>query len=241
MAYGPNNNAVLVNDCKSLENLKVTLQVTAALITLGNNGFSLQLNCYPQANSTHLGVPLRWAQYVIAVYGDSVKWGIQYFSWPIGSGFSPKNNYGSFAQLAGGTGPPNSVPQGSVMEIALATDPKKGNVVTSATFSITFPSTGTLSHTFTFPATALCAIHGFQVDLVGPPVGTHTCTFTSGAGNLTYAVSAGTLAVATVTPACPNPDLPPGQLQPITAETSNATYGAVSPASGPTVSQSLST
>src|SRR5580658_7004483 len=36
-----------------------------------------------------------------------------------------------------------------------------------------------------------------KVDLVGPPVGTHTCTFTSGAGNLTYAVSAGTLAVAT--------------------------------------------
>ena len=53
MAYGPNNNAVLVNDCKSLENLKVTVQVTVGLITAGNNGFSLQLNCYPQANSTH--------------------------------------------------------------------------------------------------------------------------------------------------------------------------------------------
>jgi hypothetical protein len=173
------------------------------------------------------------------------------------------------------------------MEIALATDPKESKV-TSATFSITFPGTKTHKHLFTFPPgpsppAALCAIHGFQVDLVGgsgrgtqprsglltpsatrkrrplgavlelnrsrhphsgdqgPPVGTHTCTFTSGAGNLTYAVSAGTLAVATKTPACPNPDLPPGQLQRITAEKSNATYSAPSPPSGPTVSQSLFT
>jgi hypothetical protein len=242
MAWSSSNNAVLVNDCESLQNLTVTLQVTASLITAGNNGFSLQLNCYPQKNSSHLGVPLYWAQYVIAVDSDSVQGGIQYWSYPKGSGFSPKHNYVPFAQLAGGGGPPNSVPQGSVMKIAIATNPKKGNVVTSATFSITFPGAPTRSHKFTFPSTALCAISGFQVDLVGPPVGTHTCKFTSGAGTLIYSVSSGTLAVAAKTPACYNPDLPNNTniQQTLTGETSNAAYGAVTPASGPTVSQSLS-
>jgi hypothetical protein len=246
MVYGPNNNAVLVNDCNPLENLKVTLLVTADLITKGNNGFSLQLNCYPQANSKHAGAPLKWAQYVIAVYSDSIRAGIQHFSLSIGSGFSPKDNYVPFAQLSAGTGPPNSVPQGTVMEIALATDPKEGKV-THATFRITFPGTGTLHYSFKFPASALCAISGFQVNLVGPPIGTHTCTFIkSGAGNLTYAVSSGTLAVAPgKPPACFNPDLPPdlplSDRQPITGEKSNATYSAVSPLSGPTVGQNLFT
>jgi hypothetical protein len=239
MAWGSHNNAVLVDDCKSLRDLTVTLQVTAPLITLGNKGFSLQLNCYPQANSKHLGMPLFAAQYVIAVVKDSVLWGIQYFSYPSGSGYSPKHNYLSFAQLPGGSGPPNSVPQGTVMKIALGTDPKEDNVVTSATFSITFPGATTRSHKFKFPSTALCAIHSFQVDLVAPPSGA-PADFTSGAGTLTYAVSSGTLAVAAVTPGCPNPDLPPTYVQGLTTELSNAAYGAVTPPTGPTVSQSLS-
>src|SRR5271157_5393777 len=108
MAYGPNNNAVLVNDCNSLENLTVTLLVTEGLIAAGNTGFSLQLNCYPLSYSTNKGVALEWAQYVIAVAKDSV-WGqIQYWSYPAGSGFSAHTKS---VQLAGGTGPPNSVPQ----------------------------------------------------------------------------------------------------------------------------------
>ena len=82
---------ILFDKCNSLHNLNVSMQVTEDLITRGNNGFSLQLNCYPQINpqSTHSGKPLNWAQYVIAVYSDSVRAGIQYFSYPIGSGFSP--------------------------------------------------------------------------------------------------------------------------------------------------------
>jgi hypothetical protein len=86
---------------------------------------------------------------------------------------SKRIKYDARENFPGGTGPPNSVPQGTVMQIALATDPKEGKV-THATFRITFPGTGTLHHSFKFPATALCAISGFQVNLVGPPIGTPT-------------------------------------------------------------------
>ena len=82
MPLSSSNNAILVDSCKSLQNLTVTLQVTLDLITAGNNGFSLQLNCYPQTNpqATYRGKPLNWFQYVIAVENNSVQWGIQYWS-----------------------------------------------------------------------------------------------------------------------------------------------------------------
>jgi hypothetical protein len=235
MVYRSNKNAVLVNDCNSLENLTVTLLVTKGLIAAGNTGFSLQLNCDPLSYSTNKGVALEYAQYIMGVANDSV-WGqIQYWSYPTGHGF---NGHTSSVQLAGGTGPPNSAPQGTVMKIALATDPKKANVVTKVTFSVTFPGTKTIRLPYTFPATALCAIYGFQVDVVAPPSGP-TANFTSGAGNLTYAVSPpGTLAVSAVTPPCPNHHK--GDFR-ITSEHSNATYSAVSPPSGPTVGQNLFT
>jgi hypothetical protein len=124
------------------------------------------------------------------------------------------------------------------MEIALATDPMKENVVRKVTFSITFPGTKTISFPYTLPAAALCAIYGFQVDVVAPPSGP-AANFTSGAGNLTYAESpSGTLAVAAVTPPCPSHHK--GNWL-VTSERSNATYSPVSPPSGPTVGQSLFT
>jgi hypothetical protein len=115
------------------------------------------------------------------------------------------------------------------MKIALATEPN-GNVK-SATFSITDPKGKVSKHPFAFPSNALCALYGFQVDLVGPGSGTHTCIFTSGTGTLTYSVSSGKLAVQN-TNTC-------GGSQFGTAETSNAVYGDVTPASGSTISQSL--
>jgi len=167
-------NAVLFNNCESLQNLTVTLYAAQDFVTLGNNGFSLQLNCYPQTKpqATYQDKPLIWFQYVIAVESNSVQWGVQYWSQPKGFGFSPPKNYSSF-----GAAPSNQVPAGSVMKIALHTD-ANGNV-TSATFSVTDPTGKLLSDTFTFPSDCLCAIYGAEVDLVGPPSGTHTCTFTS--------------------------------------------------------------
>ena len=104
------------------------------------------------------------------------------------------------------------------MKIALHTD-SSGNV-TKATFSITYPGQSPASHTFTFPPNVLCAIYGFQVDLVGPPTGTHTCKFTSGAGILTYGIHSGTLAVQTQ-----NTCAIAGGVQLPTGEQSNAVYG----------------
>ena len=224
MPLSSSNNAILVDNCKSLQNLIVTLHVTLDLVTAGNNGFSLQLNCYPQTNpqATYNGKPLNWFQYVIAVENNSVQWGIQYWSEVKGFGFSPANNYSSFASASS-----NQVPAGSVMRIALQTD-GDGNV-TSTTFSITDPSGVVSSHTYTFPSDCLCALYGFQADLVGPPSGTHTCTFTSGLGVLTYWVKSGTLAQQ-VANTC-------GGSQPGTGETSNVLYGDLVPPSGQAIFQ----
>jgi hypothetical protein len=212
MGLSSGNNTIYVDNCQSLQNLIVALWVTQDLITSGNNGFSLQLNCYPQTKpqATYLGKPLNWMQYVIAVENNSLQWGIQYWSEVKGSGFSPANNYSSF-----GSASSNQVLRGSAIRIALVTD-SSGNV-TSATFSVGDAASKVSSYTFDFPSNALCAIYGFQVNLVGPPSGTHACTFTSGAGFLTYAVSSGTLAVQSASTGC-------GGSQPGTGETSNAVY-----------------
>ena len=226
MGLSSSNNAIVFNNCQSLQNLIVTLQVNWNLVTDGNNGFSLQLNCYPQTipQSTYQDKPLEWMQYVIAVVNNSVEWGIQYWSKDKGFGFSPANNYSSFGAVSS-----NQVLRGSVMRIALDTD-SNGNV-TSATFSITNPDFSTVSsYKFEFPSNCLCAIYGFQVNLVGPPSGTHSCTFTSGGGILTYQ-ALDTLAVQN-TNTC-------GGVQIVTGETSNAVYGDVTPASGMDVSQSV--
>lgn len=223
------NNAILVNNCQSLQNLTLTMQATQDLITLGNNGFSLQLNCYPQTNpqATYKGKPMYWAQYVIAVESISVQWGIQYWSHAgsfgqAGFGFSAPGNFSPF-----GSAPSNQLPKGSVLKIALETE-SNGNVE-KVTFSFTNPKGHNFPFKYTLPSNALIAVYGFQVNLVGPPSGTHNCNFTSASGFLTYSVSSGTLAVQT-TNSCGGPQIP-------TAETSNAFYGQVLPTSGRIVGQ----
>jgi hypothetical protein len=245
------NNAILVNNCQNLQNLTVTLNVTQDLITLGNSGFSLQLNCYPQTTSVSQGKTLNWFQYVIYVGfpgANALGWEIQYWSigsqsysknqpWPPGYTPNPPNTtpwlpvlpndyqVQSFGSSAAG----NQILAGSVMQIQLTTD-SSGNV-TSATFNVTDPSGNLSTTTFPFPAGAIYPIYGFQVDVVGPGGGA-PCTFTSGAGTLTYSVSPGTLALQNANTGCGGP-------QPGTGESSNVVYGDVTPASGATVSQSM--
>src|SRR5271156_2668008 len=101
-----NNNAVLFDNCASLRNVMVSLSVTEALTTLGNTGFSLQLNCYPQPTSKSQGQTLNWFQYVFYVGGpagnNKLGWEIQYWSagapsyapgqpWPPGYTPNPPN------------------------------------------------------------------------------------------------------------------------------------------------------
>jgi hypothetical protein len=247
-----NNNVVLVDNCQNLRNLTVTLLVTQDLITLGNTGFSLQLNCYPQPASKSQDQTLNWFQYVIYVGGpvSNFGWEIQYWSagapsyapgqpWPPGYTPNPPNTTPWLPVLpnddhvqAFGTASPYNIPPGSVIQIELATD--SGGYVTSATFRVTVPEVFPIGaeQTFTFPAGAVYPIYGFQVNIVGPGGGS-PCWFTSSAGLLTYSVSPGTLAVQDASTNCGGP-------QPQTGESSNVVYGDVTPASGATVNQSLS-
>jgi hypothetical protein len=248
-ALWSSNNYILVDGCTSLQNLTVTLHVTQDLITLGNTGFSLQLNSYPQPTSTSQGETLNWFQYVLYVGGvlnNQLGWEIQYWSvgapsygpnqpWPPGYNPNPPNTTPWLPVLPNddvvqsfGSAPLNQIPAGSVMQIQLTTD--SGGNVTAAEFSVTDPHGGISSAPFTFPGGAIFPIYGFQVDLVGPG-GSSACTFVSGAGTFQYSVSAGALALQN-TNTC-------GGAQPPTGETSNAVYGPVTPSSGLTVSQSL--
>ena len=265
------SNAILVDNCQNLQNLTVTLQVTEDLVTLGDTGFSLQLNCYPQTtaltpNSTPQtgGGSLTWFQYVLIVANNQISFEIQYWAtgtysyqnagpggnppavwWPPSYTPNPANtspwlpvfpNVAVSGTVVGSTSS-NHIPAGSALTIQLATD-SSGNV-TGATFSFKDPNgnvqTGTTNPWQQYagqsePANyALFPIYGFQVDLVSPP--SSACTFTSGAGTLSYSVSPGALSVQTVN-TCGGP-------QPGTGENSNIIYQDISPASGSTVSQSF--
>ena len=238
------NNAVLFNGCQSLQNLVMTLNVTQALVTVGDTGFSLQLNCYPQPGSLSQFQTLNWFQYIIYVSGGNLWWEIQYWAlgastWP--SGYTPNPNTtpwlpafpSDYHLTSFGSAPSNQIPAGSVMQIALTTD-TSGNV-TKASFSVTDPHGNVSSDSFSFPTGTQFPISGFQLNLVGPG-GLSPSTFTSGAGNIAYNVSPGTLSVqpGPVGSSC-------GQYSgAITGETSNAVYGDITPASGSSVGQTLS-
>ncbi len=269
------NNSVLVDRCQNLSNLTVQFQVTEDLDTVGDHGFSLQLNSYPQPaartpnsteGTTFPGKPvgqLNWFQYLIIVADKKVSFEIQYWAsaksyqtggaggnppeirWPPGytpnpvdtSPWLPVFPHSAITGTVVGSRSSNKVPAGSLIKIQLATD-GNGNV-TGATFSIADPggsvhsaSTQPWQHYAgqSEPATyALFPIYGFQADVVSAPG--LECTFTSGAGTLTYSVSPGVLSVQTVN-TC-------GGSQPGTGESSNTFYGEVTPASGATVTQSL--
>jgi hypothetical protein len=238
-ALSGNNNAVLFDSCAHLQNLTVSLQVTQDLITVGNNGFSLQLNAYPQTGFFVQGEELNWFQYFIYVENDSLWWEVQYWSigaklpWPSGIQGAPgttpwlpawPNDY----QLQPfGNAPGSQVVAGTTLEIQLTTT--NGNVTTAA-FSVTGP-VGNFSAEFPIPQNALAPIYGFQLDVVGPG-NFSTSNFTSGVGVLSYSVSPGVLSVQSGGPTC-------GGLQPPTGEQSNAVYGAVTPSSGSPVAQSM--
>ena|SRR5713101_841567 len=276
VVLGGSNNVVLIDNCKSLSNLTVQLQVTEDLVTVDDIGFSLQLNSYPQIgaitpNSTpdttfpgQVVGQLFWFQYIVIVAGNQVSFEIQYWAnaksyqtggpggnppeirWPPGytpdpPGTSPWLPVFPNAAIEGkvvGSRSSNMVPAGSVITIQLATDSSAN--VTGATFYITDPN-GKVQSASTQPWQhyagktepsnyALFPIYGFQADLVSAPG--LKCTFTTGAGTLTYSVSPGVLSVQSGN-TC-------GGAQPGTAENSNVVYQeGVWPASGPTVRQSF--
>jgi hypothetical protein len=143
MSYQSNNNAVLFNNCQTLQNLTVLLKVTETLSTVEGAGFSLQLNAYPPPGQLSQEQTLIIFQYMIYVKSNNISYEIQYWasgtSWPPGYKPVPHTtpqlpawpSDDNLTQLA--SAPGNQIPAGSVLQISLATD-SNGNV-TSATFS----------------------------------------------------------------------------------------------------------
>ncbi len=205
---------------------------------------------------------LEWFQYILTVTNNSASFEIQYWAhaksfqdagpggnppeirWPPGYTPNPLNTSpwlpvfpGTAVTGSVGSVSSNRIPAGSVITIALATD-SSGNV-TGATFSIADPN-GNVQSGSTKPWSdyagqteppeyALFPIYGFQLNMSSAPG--LPVMFTSGAGTLTYSVSSGALSVQT-TNTC-------GGIQPGTAENSNIVYQAVTPASGPTLTQAF--
>jgi hypothetical protein len=95
MSLGSNNNAILFNDCKNLKNLIVTLLSNHDwIISPGDTGFSLQLNCYPQTTpqAKYKGYKLLWFQYELTVHNEQVLAAIQYWSWAPGLPRQPQGS-----------------------------------------------------------------------------------------------------------------------------------------------------
>jgi hypothetical protein len=238
-------NVVLVSQCNNLQGLTMTLEVTEDMVTVGNTGFGIQLNCFPQPGQVVQGQTLNWFQYVIAIgYPNSgnVSWAVEYWNtngpknWPSGYTPNPPNTSpqrpvipNDSGAISFGTASNNQILAGSVLEIQLVTDPTSGNV-SQANFTYTDPSGKPWPANYTLPSNALFPIYGFKPVVVGPFNGAPT-SFSSGAGTLTYSVSSGSLGIETKS--CG------GYGEPNTAEDSNAVYGAVTPATGSTVTQAM--
>ncbi len=245
-----NNNVVLVSQCANLQGLTVTFKVTEDLVTVGNAGFGLQLNCFPQAGQTFQNQTLNWFQYVIAIGGagdglpgndQKVGWAVEYWntngpgSWPSGYTPNPANTSPQRPVIPNDAGvvsfadaPSNQILKGSILQVQLKTD-TSGNV-TKAIFNYTDPGGTTKTASFTLASNAAFPIYGVQAVLVGPYDGAPT-SFTSGAGILTYTVSSGSLGVETTS--CG------GYPEPGTAEDSNSIYGDVTPTTGSPVTQTV--
>jgi hypothetical protein len=247
--FSSGDNAILIDNCTNLENLTVTLAVTEDLITVGDTGFSMQVNSYPPAGLTAQGSPLIWFQYIIHVAEGSLWWEHQYWAngqsyapgqlWPPGYTPNPPDTTPwlpvfshDFSLSPFGSATDNRILAGSVMQIALETDPNVN--VEKMTFSVTDPGGNVSTDHFDVPSYGLFPIAGFELNVVGAPQAGGRSTFSSGSGVLTYTVSSGTLA-----PQSGGPGSMCGQAAVVTAEQSNAVYGDITPSAGSTLSQTL--
>lgn len=243
MAYPSNYNAVLFNDCNTLQNLEVLVEVGSDIATINNGGWSLQLNCYPPRGQYCQTSEVNWLQYIVIVQGGVLQYYIQYWSngaslpWPSGytplPGTSPwlpcwAHDYGeafTFATRLSG----DKLPSGSLLQIALATDSNDG--IETATFNYIDPDGVTQKGIFAAPVAI--PINGFQLNFVGPPGGNAIFTPSVPVALIRYSVSSGELSVVNydAEPACVGVF--------ITGESSNLIYSDIIGAPGSTVTQTL--
>lgn len=229
------HNLWLFNGCENIENLSVSLAITDDLVqtTAGYEvqGFTFQLNALNPNSSPS---STAWMQYVFSVAQGSI-WGtVEY--WDIGTDMISYQPPSSTINLPANALPTNTstLPRGWTLNIDLTTDPGTGNV-TGAAFSATDPSGKVwagqpgidIPPAFQFPIVA------FQTNLVGFGNGSYT-GFTQGAGTISYKSAAGLCVEGGGTDKCT------GHLT-FTAETSNASYGPLSPCCGSNITQSFTT
>jgi len=256
---GSTSNYVLYNGCDDIEDLTVEMTVTGTLTALvtespatcaskcacvytgatptQDGGFSLQLNAYPQPGQTDPnGVPIDWLQYILLIANNRASAQVQYWS---PGGTVPVTSLGG---LFGPLRSSNTFDSGSVLTIALTTIPVTANqgVVTSAKFTVTDVGgspfgTVMYSTVVPLPQGAQYAMSAFEVVLVGPDCCSDSNFLAGGGATLTYS-AAGPLCVQQGPggAAC-------GESRLVTAETSNASYGAISPCCGQLLTQGIST
>jgi hypothetical protein len=210
--------------------------LTATEDIVSTNGFTVQLN----ANSSQ-GVDAI-QQYVFFVQGNLIQGGIA--NWQNATTEIVCGDRG-----VASTPINNGIPKGYTLQMTLQ---YQGNVVSGALFEVLsqgqpvgtqtllvsqvgcncnlsggFQCTGYQSSADLSPITA------FQVNIVGPGGGA-AATFTSGAGNIVYAVSSGALTPLSSPPRCV-------ELAFCTAETSNASYGQLNGCPAQVLTQAFST
>jgi hypothetical protein len=221
-SFGSNLNYLLVSDCRSMTDLKVSIKVTQDMVCEASSGptkgFSFQLNAYSPAN-----YKTAWQQYAIALWGSTVECFID--NWEAGL-TETVNNFFPVATL-----PSAKIPAGSELTIALQND-VTGNI-TGATYTMVDNNGKTVanvSKTVSSDKAKLAPITAFELDIVGP-VNSEGAILSSGAGTIIYP-SSGSLTPTTMQPTCIQEPV-------VTAETANTSYGSVIGAGTNTLSQSF--
>jgi hypothetical protein len=230
------SNYLLINgNCQNMKDLSVSLNVTQDMVAAvtpssggsvtQNGGFDLQLNAYNPAGPT-----TSWMQYFFNVSGNAISYQVQYHDIQAECACGHAvcdcapplvNLNGTVLSLSS-----NTIPAGYVLEIDLSND-SVGNI-TGAIFTVTDNSGNTTSRSATLPATQQFPIVAFQVNVVGPDGGSNS-QFSSGAGTITYEISNGQLCVEGGLPDLCSESAGSKAGTAETAETSNATYGAIGP------------
>jgi hypothetical protein len=212
-----NSNYFFDNACMNIVGLTVTLRFTQDVTS--DSGFTVQLNADSPSGTD------AWQQYGFSITGNSIQGFIN--NWRDLNTQIVCDTVGLASTPIG-----NGIPAGYSLVLQLLTD-SAGNV-TGATYQV-FDNNGNSQANSTFLVqNAGCRCGGtclgfmpgdlspmttFTFDIVGPGNGKGT-TLTSGAGNITYSVSSGSLRPRSSVPACIETNL-------ITAETSNAAYGVL--------------
>jgi hypothetical protein len=258
------NNAVLVDNCQSLQNLTVTLQVTEDLITVNNGGFSLQLNCYPQPGLKSQGqtlteqevgdLSLTWFQYVVIIQNGLSSFEIQYWAngafcyltdaagncvqpWP--SGYTP-NPPGTTPWLpvfpnTGLFGAIGSAPSSQLLAGSIIEIQLTTDASTGNVVSANFSVTDP-SGKVAEPSTQPTFPAGAQFPIYGFQVD----VVGPPSSTCTFTSGTGILTYSVSQGVLSVQTVNTcGGSQPSTAETSNAFYGDVTPPSGSTVHQTL--